>query len=119
MRRGNRRRVWRRCAAGANLLLWIGAVCALVVAGVTGILRACAPRPVPTVREVTVSRGGTLWGLAMRYRRAGQDPRALAVEIRTLNGLRPDQTIHPGMRLLVPDYTAGAAHVAQNVQAPG
>lgn len=119
MSKGKRRRVCRRCVDGANVLLWIGVVCALAAAGVTGIRRACAPRPVPTMREVTVPPGGTLWGLAVRYRQEGQDPRALAIEIRALNGLRPDQTIHPGMRLLVPDYSAGAARVAQNVQAPG
>ncbi|NLC58122.1 MAG: hypothetical protein GX774_14920 [Armatimonadetes bacterium] len=119
--RANRRkrRAWQRYLDTACVLLWAGAALAVVAVAGLGLLRLRAKPPVPTVREVALPAGGTIWSLAVRYRASGQDPRAVAAEIRTLNRLRPGQILLPGTRLLVPDYQSGATRLAQNLHSPG
>ncbi|MBI3944604.1 MAG: hypothetical protein HY321_01670 [Armatimonadetes bacterium] len=100
------------CAA-----LWLAALAALVGAAGWGLARAGWRRPpIPTMRQVVVPRGGTLWGVAATCAAPGQDPRAVAREIRRINGLGPGRVLHPGARLLVPDYRAGAARLAHRPQ---
>ncbi|HHX40410.1 MAG TPA: LysM peptidoglycan-binding domain-containing protein [Armatimonadetes bacterium] len=121
--RGNRgirraRRQWRDAACA---VLWIGALALVMLGGVLGLGRAIqrSRMETPALREVVLPAGGTLWGLAKRYGVPGQDPRAAAAQIRRLNGIRPGQTLHPGTRLLVPDYASGATELAQNSHRPG
>lgn len=121
--RSNRRmqRSGRRWLDAVCVALWIGALALVTVGAAFGVGRAVrhTQRLVPALREVALPPGGTLWGLALRYGAPGQDPRAVAAQIRRLNGIEPGQTLHPGTRLLVPDYARGATELAQNSQEPG
>ena len=109
------RRVLRRWADGLCAALWAMALVVLIVgAGAGAVRQARRQDPVPSLRRVVVPRGGTLWGLAMRCRLPGQDPRAVAAEIRSLNRLGRARTLHPGTQLVVPDYRSGADRLARN-----
>jgi hypothetical protein len=116
-----KRKAQRRWRDAACAVLWIGALALVVLGGVLGLGRAMqrSRAETPALREVVLPAGGTLWGLAIRYGAPSQDPRAVAAQIRRLNGIRPGQTLHPGTRLLVPDYAGGATELAQNSHGTG
>ena len=81
--RRSRSKQW---ADGVCVLLWAAAALVMVGGAACGI-RGWLTRqsPVPTMRRVEVPEGGTLWNLARECRAPGQDVRALAAEIRSLN----------------------------------
>lgn len=109
---------YRRLAEAGCIALWAAALAICAVAGARWMQAPGGGECIPTLRKVSVPRGGTLWGLARVCSAPGQDPRAVAAEIRRVNHLRPGRTLQPGTRLLVPDYRQGATQLAQNSQAP-
>lgn len=120
MRTRSRRHSRRRWADGLCAALWIAALAALAAGGVTSAAGVWARHErIPALRPVVLQPGSTLWGLAVRCCAPGQDPRAVAREIRRLNRLQRGQVVHPGMRILVPDYATGAPRLAQNTQEEG
>jgi predicted Zn-dependent protease len=88
---------------------------AVALAAAAGLARGGRCRTAaPVARQVVVESGDTLWGLAARFGRPGEDPRVMVEEIRTMNGMGAGAVLRPGMRLRVPDYRCEPARLAQN-----
>lgn len=82
-----------------NKKRFIIAITILIVSIITLFSHCLASKKIET-EEITVSTGDTLWSIASRYKKDGQDVREYIYELRKLNNL-DDCTIYPNQVLKI------------------
>lgn len=82
-----------------NKKRFIIAITILIVSIIT-LFSHCSASKKIEIKEITVSTGDTLWSIASRYKKDGQDVREYIYELRKLNNL-DDCTIYPNQVLKI------------------